>query len=297
MTTTTATEIKPMLLQEINSEIPIEDLRDVNKVSQYITTKYPNWLVQEKENGDRVIVFIKNGQIIGMRNRRNMPYYPLFPEFKELTFPFDLAILDAELTIRDENDKSVFYTLKHNKDAGLTINNIKKAGINLRTRSLKSDEYIKRFPAKLIVFDILRYENESMLMKPYEYRYAKIAEIIQPNKLIDIAKLWNFPELWKKVIDENREGVVLKNPKACYELDKRSNNYLKLKNYKLAEVEVTAIENNSAGTKIYGKVNIDGVDIEAECQFGGIDNIVVGSKVKVKYLDIIDNKFIQPTKV
>jgi hypothetical protein len=79
-------------------------------------------------------------------------------------------------------------------------------------------------------------------------------------------------------------------------VDKRSHEVIKLKNYKLTDVKVSKIEKNTTGTKIYGSTRINTVDVDVECQLAGVFDVTVGDIRKVKYLDLIGNKLIQPVK-
>jgi len=260
-------EIKPMLFTEVWDK---SVLKDDSK-----------WY-QTKENGIRALVHIKDGKIIGIRNRSNMPIFYLFPEFKNLKFPFSSGILDAEIIVM-KNGKSIYY-----------------GGIDQR-RSVPSKKVLENHPAKMIIFDALQIDGNVLIMKPYKHRYEQL-NVLQENTNLSVAKNYGGEELWNKVISEDLEGVVIKNPNTPYELGKRSKENLKLKNYKLLDVAVTKIEPNEKGSKIFGKAGIQGKEIEVECQIGGEFDLETGSIQKIKYLDICKSRdghyrLIQPTKV
>lgn len=254
-------KVEPMLLNETYDK---EILKDDSK-----------WF-QIKENGVRAIVHVKDGKIIGIRNRTNNPILYQFPELREIKFPFDTAILDGEICVFD-GERSVFY-----------------GGIDKR-RSAPNEKTLNMYPARLVVFDVLKMEDEVLVMKPYKYRYETIARKAGTfqDKHFKLALNYNGQELWDRVVKENLEGVVIKNPMAMYELGKRSSNFIKLKNYKTADVIVEKTEPNEKGTKIYGKLG----EIEVECQLAGVFDVEIGSAQTIKYLDISGNKLIQPTKV
>lgn len=253
--------LKPMLLTEVWEKSILED-----------TSK----MLQIKENGIRSIIHVKNKRIVGIRNRSNNPILYLFPELREIDFPFERAILDAEICVF-KNGKSVFY-----------------GGIDKR-RSIPSEKILKEYPATIVVFDVVLIDQENLLMKPYEYRYKKL-EVLKVNDGLKVAK--NFKkDIWDRVVKENLEGVVIKNPKAVYSSGKRSPDYLKLKNYKITDVIVEATEQNDKGTKVFGKANIKGEQIQVECQIGGVFDIELGTTQTIKYLDIYEGRLIQPTKV
>jgi len=253
--------IKCMLLTETYDKSILED-----------NTKY----FQVKENGVRAIVHILDGKIVGIRNRNGSPILYQFPELKDISFPFNTGILDGEVCVFQE-DRSVYY-----------------GGIDKR-RSAPTEHTLKEFPATLVVFDALKIEDEVLVMKPYKYRHELIGKNIGTfqNKYLKFAMNYTGKELWNEVVEKNFEGIVVKNPMAMYELGKRSTQYIKLKNYKTTEITVDKIEPNDKGTKIFGKVG----EIEVECQLAGMFDVEVGSVQRIKYLDIVGNRLIQPTKV
>jgi len=256
------TQIKPMLLEETEDKELLED-----------DTKW----YQIKENGVRALVHVKDSKIVGIRNRSNNPILYCFPEFKDLDIGFNEAILDCEIIVFKKG-KSVFY-----------------GGIDNR-RSVPSEKVLKENPATIVVFDALKIGSEILVTKPYKYRYERIKQIEEQPLIQVIRNYMDGKSLWAEVERLNLEGVVIKDPNSMYELGKRSRNYLKLKYYKFTEVTVEKTEPNSRGTKIYGKAKINNKEIEVECQLGGVYDVSVGEVKRVRYLDIIGNRLIQPTK-
>jgi len=264
-------EVKPMLLSET------WDKSILNDDSKFF---------QVKENGVRALVHIKQGKVVGIRNRSNNPILFCFPEFRKLQFNFDTAILDAEICVF-KGDKSVFY-----------------GGIDKR-RSTPSNTVLQEYPATMVVFDCLKWEQENLLLKPYKYRYDKFKDIevneeCHEGDFVRIAQNFDGQELWKEVVDKNLEGIVIKNPNAMYELGKRSKEYIKMKNYKLCEVLVERTEENSKGTKIFGTTTLNGdrtiVPLQVEAQLAGVFSVEIGTTHTIKYLDIVGNRLIQATK-
>lgn len=255
-------ELKPMLLTEVWSKSVLED-----------STK----MFQVKENGVRAILHVKQGKIVGIRNRSNLPILYCFPELKEVKLPYDSAILDAEIVVM-QNGKSAFY-----------------GGVDKR-RSAPTATTLQKHPATAVVFDALAINGESLLSKPYKARYAKLSTIGQTD-FIKVAQNFDAKSLWARVVSENLEGVVIKDPNAYYEVDTRSKQMLKLKNYKLTVVSVTSSEQNDKGTKIFGKSTIDGKEIIVEAQLAGIFGVESGTTQIIKYLDVQGSRLIQPTKV
>ncbi len=257
------TAIHPMLLTESND-------KEILKSQTHV--------FQVKENGHRAIIHVKDGNIVGIRSRGNNPVLHLYPELKDVAFNLNEAILDAEVCVFNDG-KSVFY-----------------GGID-RRRSVPTEAVLNEFPITIVVFDVLKFESDILVGKPYRDRYAVIRQHIKDGKHVRVAKNYtNGAELWKQVVKNNLEGVVAKNPMAIYELGSRSKNYLKLKNYKETNIIVTDTEPNEKGTKIHGTAQIGGNEILVECQMAGQFDIQTGSQHRIRYLDTYKNRLIQPTK-
>lgn len=258
-------EIEPMLLEEV------EDMSLLDN---------PNKIFQEKHNGTRAIIHIKGGKIVGIRGRSNNPLLFCYPELKEVQFSFDTAILDGEVCVFKEG-KSVFY-----------------GGIDQR-RSSPTAAKLRDYPVTLIVFDAIQFEDQVLVYKPYSER-LNILELniglTYSNRCRVVESTQDGRTLWNKMVTDNREGVVVKEPKGIYELGKRSKQFLKLKNYKLVDVVVENTEVNEKGTKIFATTDIGGKAIKVEAQQAGMFNIHVGDTIRVKYLDVVGERLIQPTR-
>lgn len=276
-----------MLLNEDN--LAIDLLYDKEKLISYIEEKYKGWYYQIKQNGIRGVISVKEGKITAIRDRRNNPIFQNYPELKEVVIPIKEGLLDVELVIFDEKGKSHYYN-EYDEDKKLT-----QAGIQLRSMSIKGDEIVKKYPISVVIFDILKLDNEILITKPYKDRYEKLSQI-KENDRIKIAKNYlSFKELWERVVKEDLEGVVCKNPLGVYELDTRSKNFIKVKNYKITEVEVESTEINERGLRISGRTKDN---LVVDFQMAGVSDIAKGSKVKIKYLEKIGGvggRLTQPT--
>jgi ATP-dependent DNA ligase len=261
-------DIKPMLLHELRAEdIVFED--------------YKAWFWQEKHNGIRVIIHIKDGKITAVRNRQGRACFNLFPELKSVEFGKHTAILDGELCVFNNSHKSIFY-----------------GGINQRDKKFYTD-HVSKYPVTFVAFDILFLDGKVLLNEPYKDRLSLLTENFKDTTSFEVIQNISFPKkYWSDVISlENREGLVIKNPGAVYELDTRSRNYLKLKNYNQVDVVIDALESNNKGTKIFGTALIDEKMIKVEAQFGGIEDLKIGQIVPVEYLFVEGDRLIQPHKI
>ena len=246
-------EIKPFLLKEVEHSV---DVFEKNKGFMY----------EEKINGVRALVSVKNGKITAVRGRNNNPILHLFPELEDLKLNLDNTILDSEIAMVDENNKSFFYS-----------------GIDQR-RSRKTMEQIAKMPYKLkiFVFDALKINDKVVISKPYKERYGLLKDFIEDSRGIELVKVWDNPDdLWGFVEQNNREGIIARNPMSVYELDTRVDvsQAFKLKNYKEAIVTVLKTEENEKGIKISGKAIIKGKEIDVECQISNMYKVALSSEI------------------
>jgi ATP-dependent DNA ligase len=277
-----------MLLNEDN--LPIDLLLDKEKLIPYIEGKYNGWYYQVKANGVRGVVSVKDGKITAIRDRKDLPIFQNYPELKEVRLPnVKEALLDVEVVILDDNGKSHYYNEYDEKKA------LTQAGIQLRSLSIKGEEIIKQHPVSIVIFDVLKLNGERLITKSYKERYAKLLTITEADN-IKIAKNYtNFREIWEKVLNEDLEGAVCKNPNSVYEIDTRSKNYIKIKNYKVDEVEVEETEINEKGLRVSGKTR---EALKVDFQMAGGISLDKGAKVRIKYLEKIGGfggRLTQPT--
>ena len=250
-----------------------------------IFEQYKGYIAQIKENGVYSIIHIKNHKIVGIRNRNNNPIFYLYPELENVVFSFNEGILISEICVfkgKSEffDGKSVFY-----------------GGLDQR-RTRKHD---KNNPVTAIIHDILTIDGKVTINLPYKERYAIIKQNVANSEFVRVADNYEPEMLWKMVIERNLEGLILKNPMAVYQMGIRTTDMIKIKNYKTIEIEVESVEENPKGTKVIGRTDINGENIEVVVQVGGVFNIAKGQKIPIKYLDIVESggnkRLIQPTKL
>jgi ATP-dependent DNA ligase len=142
------------------------------------------------------------------------------------------------------------------------------------------------------------FNGSPIINKTCEERIALLNSNFKDMDGFQLAKPIQDPEkYWDNVIvPENREGFVIKDLKSLYYPDKRTDCWLKLKNYKRADVIVEALEPNPKGVKIIGKTK-EGIEGEIQWSSMGFENIKVGDAVEVEFLDIVNNKMVQPHKI
>ena len=247
-----------------------------------IFEKKDDYIFQEKFNGVRCMLHIKNGKVSAIRNRTDNPVLQLYPEVANITFDWTTtAIIDGEMCqIRD--GKSYFY-----------------GGIDQRHKKLHDDRK-EKFPVTFVAFDVIYLNGKMLTDLSYEERYKELEKILPTAENIILSKNIDDPkEFWNtEIVARNKEGLVAKLKTAKYELGIRSKNYLKLKYYKCAKVIVDKVEDNPKGQKIYGHTKVEDQEILVECQFSGKNmDIKDGQELNVEYLDTYNGKMIQPHKI
>lgn len=206
---------KPMLLKQIYK--PFND---------------KNYIYEIKFDGYRALIFANNKNIkIQSRNGKDITYlYPELESIKKLVNKN--VIFDGEI-ICEENGKPSFR--------------------NLQQRShLKNKNQIKKSiienPVRFIVFDIL-YENKDLtdldLLKRKEIlsKYKENDNFIK-SKYIKEKGI----ELFKKIKKLNLEGIVCKDINGKYHINKRTYDFIKIKNIERDEFFIGGYTENKNNT-------------------------------------------------
>jgi len=227
-----------------------------------------------KMDGERNLICIDNGNV-NIINRRGREKSEIYKEISESAKKLDItAIFDAEIIAIDGE----FNSLQHRSNT---------------TNPIGIREGMKKYPVKAVIFDILSLDNKKVINLPLIERkkiLEKLKEKINCKELeiIDFYEGEEIMELWEKVKREDSEGIILKLKNSRYEF-RRSNAWLKLKNFKEKICEFDKYEVNNAGLKLISQE----VEVQVQDDRSGriekikekIDN---GDKVKieVQYLTI-----------
>ena len=199
----------PMLLKEVDEVIDSDD-----------------YLYEIKYDGVRALMFVNSETIkIMSRNKRDITY--LYPELKNVKSLFsDNVILDGEIIMMDKNRVS-FEKLQersHLKDAS------------------KIAWYLEHSPVIFVAFDIL-YKGKDLISLPL-FERKKILDCINENDYFIKSKVYsNGKKLFDTVKKLNIEGIVAKKRDSIYEINTRSNSWIKIKNYKKGYFIIGGYEN------------------------------------------------------
>lgn len=150
-----------------------------------------------------------------------------FPEFSQVGISGASAILDGEMISLGEDGKPDF-------DAVMS-----------RFRSSKKKQQIR---SHFVAFDVLQVNGQNVMQKPLETRLAMLQDIVSPSDLISVVQSHqNGQELFDSVKNLGLEGLVSKRKGSRYQLNYRSQNWLKVKNYQFATVTISGIRKKEFG--------------------------------------------------
>jgi bifunctional non-homologous end joining protein LigD len=174
------------------------------------------WLHQIKWDGIRGLTFIDNNSIsIITRNRTNIT--SAFTELGNLPkqVKANKVLLDGEIVVLDNNGKPSFsHVLKR-----------------MNTKNLNKIDLVRnKYPATYILFDILSINEEDVKLFELTKRQEILSDIFTTNDIIRIAKSFsNGKELFKKMKENNMEGIVSKRITSSYTFGKHHRDWYKTK--------------------------------------------------------------------
>lgn len=199
----------PMLLKEVDKPFNSDD-----------------YVFELKFDGIRAIIFANNNEIkIQSRNKQDITH--LFPELKDITKLVDKnVIFDGEIVAFDNNTYSFskiqerLHIKSKDKIANAVINN----------------------PVTFIAFDIL-YEDKDLTNYPLLER-KNFLKNYKDNEYFVKTKMINKLgiELFKSVKKMNLEGIVAKLKNGKYYINKRTDEFIKIKNLKRDEFIIGGYE-------------------------------------------------------
>ncbi len=95
---------------------------------------------------------------------------------------------------------------------------------------------VKGLPVKLVIFDAMQVNGESLLDKPLEYRTKKLKSILKPKKdelefveQFITSNIKQMEKFYRQSLDEGHEGIMIKNVNGIYKPGARVGFGMKLK--------------------------------------------------------------------
>ena len=176
-----------------------------------------DWLYEIKFDGTRAICYVdRENENVRFLNRRLLWFQDRYPELKDIWKNCEgkKIILDGEIVVF-EKGKPSFWKLAEREHVD----------DELRIQILS-----KKYPAALIVFDILHLDGKDLINLPLVERKKILKEVVNETKNFLISETFEEGiELFEKVKEMGLEGIMAKKKASIYEIGKRSKNWLKIK--------------------------------------------------------------------
>lgn len=183
------------------------------------------YVYETKEDGIRAL--IKTGKKTLIYNRLYQDIHHKYPEIKVKAPP---CILDGELVVF-KNGKSDFKLIEKRDMA--------KKGFLAST---------KKYPATLIIFDILELKGKKLTKLPLTKRRKILEKTMKKSKNVKLSKQYkDGKKLWKTIKNKKLEGTIAKKKNSKY-IQGRSKNWLKIMNKKTIDVII-----DNGKLKVYSK--------------------------------------------
>jgi len=206
--------------------------------------KGSDWIYETKYDGFRSILYVTDSTIELMsRNEKSLNRQ--FPEIiseiermKDTFKPYLPIILDGEI---------VYLTSKHFSD-------FEQLQIRGRLKNQdKIENEAQKHPCRFLAFDLLEISGETLFTKSLNERKELLftlfktfeSEYVDPtsfNLLQYVPYTTNYSKLWEEIRLENGEGIIAKQLKSKWEAGVRTQQWLKIKNYKYATFFITGYD-------------------------------------------------------
>lgn len=223
------------------------------------------YLFEPKYDGIRVIIYADLKKVI-IKNRYNLDVTRLYPELQNIKKVVKgNTIFDGEI-VALEHGKPTFSKIQER----LHLLNDKKIAY-----------YSNINPVTFIAFDIL-YEQKSLINKPLIDRKKILDTYLNNDYFIKSFWLMNDgKKLFKTIKKLKLEGIVAKLKDSIYEIDTRSNNWLKIKNWQKGNFIIGGYQEKSENLSLYL-----GEFIQHKLQYVGKVSIRKDDKLSQKILKI-----------
>jgi DNA ligase-1 len=211
-------------IKEIDVEIgiPIQSMlcqriKNIEEVGKKMG--YPV-VVEEKYDGERIQVH-KKGNKIKLYSRRLEDITLQFPDIVEAvrkTIKAKDCVLDSEVMPVDAKGNLLPFQI-----------------LMQRRRKYDVEEYVRKIPVVLFVFDVLSINGKSLLRESYKKRYELLQKNLKESDKVKftIRKVCTdsdcIEDLFNKTVEHGGEGVVIKNLNGPYEAGVRGWNWIKWK--------------------------------------------------------------------
>ncbi len=196
------------------------DIFDTKNISPMLISEMqdpfdsPDYIYEIKWDGIRCVSFLGNETDI--RNKRNKLMSHIFPELENLHKQVKTkCILDHELIVM-KNGKPDFYEVQ---------------GRSIKTNPFKIKLASDKFPASIVVYDILYYKDKDITMLPLVERKKYLEEVVIEDGSISVSRYVENDgiALFNLVKEQELEGIVAKRKDSLYWQGKKSKDWIKCK--------------------------------------------------------------------
>ena len=188
----------------------------------------PDFIYELKLDGIRCIAYLDKNEV-ELRNKRNDRVLFRYPELNNIykQIKCNNIISDGELFILKDNKTDFF---------------------EMQRRSLMSDKFkielaMKRLPVSFCAFDILYKDNEQLTDLPLMQRKEILQNSLVENNRISISRYVENEgiKLFELTTQNNLEGIIAKRKDSKYYFDKRTKDWIKIKNFEDDEFIIVRI--------------------------------------------------------
>jgi len=244
----------------------------LNDTSYYSNNKTANI----KFDGERIMAKVENGEVI-LINRNKRACNNNFPEIvKELEKLKGNFILDGEIISKDDD-----------------FSKLQRRALTRDKEKIK--DLIVEIPVCFMVFDILKYESNSIKHEDLRERikyFEKFEGLIDENsidkELIKVAEFLKPKEMYDKAKVEKREGIVIKSLGYSYS-EGRNCYWYKVKFFKEEVFEAISYTENPKGIRVEDK---DG----NSCQISNNEYHEVKEQIDKNGKALFNIQFLEKTK-
>ena len=188
---------------------------------QEVPAKIPGtWGIEAKYDGERMQAH-KSKDKITLFSRRMENITEQFPDVVKSLQEHVSAkeyVIEGEIVAIDKEGKPLHFQV-----------------LMQRKRKKDIEEYVKKVPVQLKLFDLLYYDGKSYLHEAYSQRTEKLAKIVRKGKHITLADrivtddLKEAETFFQRMLKEKQEGIMIKSMDSEYQAGTRGWNWIKWK--------------------------------------------------------------------
>ena len=179
----------------------------------------PDYIYELKLDGERCIAYLDPKAGTELRNKRNMNMLSKVPELSEIHLQVSVrCILDGELLVLVDG-KPDFSQIQRR---------------SLMTNNFKLKLQGTQHPASFVAFDILYHDGKDVTGLPLMSRKQLLKNTITENDRLAISRYIERrgADFFNLAAKQRLEGIVAKRKDSVYVFDKRTKDWIKIKNLK-----------------------------------------------------------------